>query len=915
MTPQEHAVNVALTLLQAIDAPKREQIVENARKVLTIIPGAKPGDLDEVVRELESRLAINMGDSTELLAKDGRHQEWLQERAGSIKWLCWARYREYLKINRKLPVKVIDKQDELARKILSNLEDPERKGAWDTRGLVVGHVQSGKTGNYVGLICKAVDAGYKLVIVLSGMHKSLRSQTQERVDEGFLGRDTSSLNGRVRGGAAVGVGKIQYLEKRNIASLTTAHDLGDFKRGVAAQAGYPLGEMPLILVIKKNKSILENLLAWLQDSSGATFDSDLKRNVIANIPTLVIDDEADNASVNTNPPSIDEFGNIDEDADPSAINKKIRQILSTFKKVDYVGYTATPYANIFIYPPDSNPEVGEDLFPRSFIISLHPPDNYVGPEKVFGLQADAGAEQIAPLPVVRPLSVQDYSGYIPDKHKPTLEILDLPPTMKEAILVFILSAAGRAARGQTAVHNSMLIHVTRFTAVQQRVYDLVHEYVKEVNLRLKFNEGGRKDKILDELKRLWEKEFASTHDAIASATKDKSLTPLDWKSVQKFIKPAAQKLVIKRINGTAEDILDYKRHKAEGLTVIAVGGDKLSRGLTLEGLSVSYYLRASRMYDTLMQMGRWFGYRDGYLDLCRLYTSEELINFYQDTTAANAELRREFDNMAAIPGATPQDYGLKVRTSPLGLQITAANKIRHGRKLSLSYSSEIAELYAYKKDPHWLAANLSAAEKLVKTIGKTQFDPKGEMRIARGVASRHILEFFSGVSESPRCLNASPKKLREFIEAQVPAGHLTDWTVAVVGGGDGKRVPLFGFDLDCSQRADTMQGGAEYYMLSRRRLITPTHEEADFEPGALAHIPRKGGALNPLLLRAARPSSRGLLLLYPLEPEYAGKKGGRIFSSAPILGYAVSFPKIPGAREIEYTVNNVFWEQEFSSSR
>jgi hypothetical protein len=252
----------------------------------------------------------------------------------------------------------------------------------------------------------------------------------------------------------------------------------------------------------------------------------------------------------------------------------------------------------------------------------------------------------------------------------------------------------------------------------------------------------------------------------------------------------------------------------------------------------------------------------------------------------------------------------------LGLQITAANKIKNGRRLSLSYSAEIAELYAYNKDPHWLAANLSAADKLVRAVGQSRFASEGKARIARGVDSRHVLEFLSGLNESPRCLKASPKKLRQFIEAQLPAGHLAQWTIGVIAGGDGKKTKLFGFDLNCTKRDDSMRGGTDYYIIPQRRLISPSHEEMDFDAEDLKQLLRsKSGTLNPLALREARPSTRALLLLYPLDPDYAGIRGNRIFSSSPILGYAVSFPKIPGAREIEYTVNNVFWDQEYGQTR
>ncbi|EDW4537552.1 Z1 domain-containing protein, partial [Salmonella enterica subsp. enterica] len=244
------------------------------------------------------------------------------------------------------------------------------------------------------------------------------------------------------------------------------------------------------------------------------------------------------------------------------------------------------------------------------------------------------------LPIV--IEVSDYEPHIPDGHKKNYLVKSLPPTLKKAIKVFVVSCAARMARGHITDHKSMLIHVTRFTAVQGLIKDLVLEEVTRLQNLLEFGSGNSSNPIIDELKRLWENDFINVTDDIQSMVDDPRITSLRWEQVENHLYDAAAKIQIKAINGSAKDVLDYRDHP-NGMSVIAIGGDKLSRGITLEGLSVSYYLRASKMYDTLMQMGRWFGYRPGYLDLCRLYTSEELISWYKHIAMANEELRKEFD--------------------------------------------------------------------------------------------------------------------------------------------------------------------------------------------------------------------------------------------------------------------------------
>jgi hypothetical protein len=216
----------------------------------------------------------------------------------------------------------------------------------------------------------------------------------------------------------------------------------------------------------------------------------------------------------------------------------------------------------------------------------------------------------------------------------------LPPSVREAIRAFVLVCAARAARGQTGQHNSMLIHVTRFTAVQGSVVEQVSEELRDIQRRLRLGDGDSTDSIIGHLQQLWELHFIPTSREVFSREPEFQEQIREWKELRPFVAPAALSIQPRQINGLAGEVLDYKTHEQSGLNVIAVGGDKLSRGLTLEGLTVSYFLRASRMYDTLMQMGRWFGYRPGYLDLCRLYTPKQMTEWFSHIAQASDELRR-----------------------------------------------------------------------------------------------------------------------------------------------------------------------------------------------------------------------------------------------------------------------------------
>ena len=931
----------------AVDSLKRMGMIRDASEV----------DTAAILADLLHSYNV-FGGSVSALDDPREHKEWLLSRRGSITWNFWRRYETWLEKVKKLPPPVVRTLGELTDKILQRLEDPQRDEPWDRRGMVVGSVQSGKTGNYTGLICKAADAGYRVIIVLAGMHNNLRSQTQLRLDEGFLGMATEKGDHLHNRGERKGVGLLEGAQELHVLSLTNSTEAGDFKRKAGNAVTGTLGGVPTLLVVKKNGSILKTLKEWLLHVGKK------QGGKIRGVPLLLIDDEADQASINTkSKPGVTGA----EKEDVTMINRRIREILAAFEQSAYVGYTATPFANIFINPAASshNVELEDDIFPRSFILNVRPPSNYCGPARVFGLtdDPDTGIEGREALPLVDVIDVHEDS--FPPKHKKDHEPDGLPESLIQAVRCFILICAARRARQQTKVHNSMLIHVTRFVDVQARVAELVSEEFDGLRKRITYGDGGRKPTVQDELRQLWEEEFGARDATLRAAAPDEVGEPVTWEQVAAELHDAASRIEIKQINGTAGDVLDYVNHP-EGFSVIAVGGDKLSRGLTLEGLSVSYFLRASRMYDTLMQMGRWFGYRSGYLDLCRLYTTEELRLWYRHIALAEEELRREFDYMAESR-RTPEDYGLRVREHPAGLLVTALNKMCHAQTLSFSYAGALVQTAHFATDPKVREANVEALEQFATQRPKpTALRTKtGQLQawLWENVPAAELCdELLARVSIHPQCHTVDSVRVREFIQRQQALGELAFWTIALVS--NAKELPthpLARVKLALTERAADPQAiSSGRYSTAKANIQSPSHQAFDlanmtldgalltdllakrqvtkvgatqyplFDPHDEALLRRQIGKpldnvalaltrdraaragkeepreVNGLVLRQLRPVSRGLLLLYALTPDAPNQVTE---SDPPYLGFVFSFPSSHTARRLSYKANQVLIQQ------
>ena len=914
-------------------------IAEQIELVLRMKPAWGDGlDRTAVTEELVRRFSMWIGkDGT--LRSDVGHLAWL-DAGRKNDWRLWQRYREFLELD--LSGDAIEALDRSTDGVLGLLEDPQRDGEWDRRGLVVGHVQSGKTGNYTGVICKAADAGYKIIIVLAGLHNNLRSQTQIRLDEGFLGYTTVPTGTEP---TVTGVGHIDSDKAIRPNYVTNRTDKGDFSTAIAKNLGISPEERPWLFVVKKNKTVLKHLLGWIRSHVADTTDAATGRKIVTKLPLLVIDDEADHASVDTGEQVFKEDGSPDEEHSPTAINALIRQILHAFARKAYVGYTATPFANIFIHERGRTRDEGEDLFPSAFIINLAAPSSYVGPTKVFGVATVDGRTD--GLPLVRVVDdhqdAHSATGWMPQGHKITHQPASdepdgMPSSLRRALLSFVLACAARTQRGQGHKHCSMLVHVTRYTRVQELVRDQVEEAIKSMRQRIQRRVGHLP--LLEELRDLWNSDFVPATAAVQAALDDPGIRTAAWDDIAGLLDATLADIQVRTVNGTAKDALDYVDNAGRGLKVIAIGGDKLARGLTLEGLCISYFLRASRMYDTLMQMGRWFGYRPGYLDLCRLYTTGDLVDWFRHIADASEELREEFDLMQAS-GGTPRDYGLKVQSHPV-LMVTSRVKMRTARSLQLSFSGQVVETVVFHRDPGILNANLKVMRGLVTRLGTPSAKDvggKGGLTgyLWRNIPAQEVIEFLRAYRTHPDSHKVVSSVLAEFIDVMGRSQELTTWTVALLGGGDGDMIPIAA-DISVKMAKRTQRGGdASRYPI--RRLLTPRDEAIDLAPAAWDAALRmtrelwqaksdtsreqepdlpSGQAIRRIRgLGAAGVDPRpdqGLLLLYIIDPKKAEAKPELSPAIEGVAAFGVSFPGSQSGVKVEYKVTNLYWEQEYGAA-
>lgn len=885
----EKLANLVQTAI-AHDSQPTSEVIRDRVNAFRKIDGyaVTDAEADRLCKEMETRLDISMNIGSVIKEE---FDEWLTAEKANIDPYFWERYRKLLQQKNFAP-RVIARLDEVTERTTGLLGNPRKDGPWDRRGMVVGHVQSGKTANYTGLICKAADAGYRLIIVIAGIHNNLRNQTQARIDEGFVGRDSAAMLNNNKN-KIIGVGRFDS----NHRPVTLTNTARDFNKQTATANGVELRALkePAVLVIKKNVHTLTNLIEWLR-----THNMRQETNLV-DAPMLLIDDEADNASIN-----------ISKDTDTaSRINSLIRELLSIFSRSCYVGYTATPFANIFIDPDSEQEMIGEDLFPRNFIISLDPPSNYFGADKIFGDDASAS--------VVK--HIVDNEDFLPLTHKIDFEIVELPNSLLDAVRAFVIARAIRIIRGQSKAHNSMLVNASRFIRVQGQIRDSLHVFVENVERHIRYEKSkdatkALEDSVINELHRVWGHEFSNTDES--------------WPEIFDVLLEAIAPISVIEVNSKSAAALDYESYDENGRHVIAVGGFSLSRGLTLEGLTISYFLRNSVMYDTLMQMGRWFGYRPGYEDVCRVWMSPDAAGWYEHIAEAIEELRDELREMESA-GLTPEDFGLKVRSHPANLIVTARNKMGSAENVpvKVGLSNAFIETYALVADAAKRTKNIEAAKVLVELASanrRVKEVESGGSVVLRNVPAVMVKQFLASWENHEKSPATNSGPVIEYINRRNP-DELLEWDVAIVGveKETSRQSTVLGRSIRCQSRSvGTLTNSDCIWITSNYRVASRGAERFGLSAAEITEAEawwqsevdagRKKATKNVPDLAYRRQRGKPLLLLHLLHLGPPATKPEPPIPNEEVLAWSISFP-VSDADDptVEYVVTTTWMREAYAN--
>lgn len=868
----------------SVPSEKELRLTLEATKVL--FPSLTTIDFERVFDEVSALIDVSM--DTGILISSQGHIPWLESRRSEIDWKHWGAYNKLLINEGRLPI-VIDKLDQTLDIIVDHMGNPADETQWARKGLVIGDVQSGKTGTYIGLMNKAIDAGYRYFILLTGNTESLRQQTQSRVDQGVLGRDSMLINRgtqHVKGREAIGVGR--FLDSTSdVVSMTTM--TSDFSKKSSESVDFRAGkETAVLFITKKNKTVLNRISAWLS--------TQVSGDQLLSAPLLLIDDEADYASINTR----------GEDEDPTAINAGIIKLLKHFSRSTYVGFTATPFANIFI-----DDEKDEDLFPKDFIYGLEAPSNYVGPSKIFG------NDDVEKSTIIHTLD--DAEPYFPIKHKSQHSVNSLPDSLTLAIQTFVLGNVIRDLRGQFSQPRAMLVNVSRFNHVQEQVFRLVSgEFASlrnTIRLHSKMYESGVPNEVLESLERVYKVEFSHIE--------------YSWAEVLSELPNSVANIETRLANSKTDKRLEQDELSQENPPrLIAVGGDLLSRGLTLEGLMVSYFYRNTAASDTLMQMGRWFGYRTGYEDLCRLWITNDMSSAYAFVADALAELRVELVRMRNQK-LTPEQYGLAVRNHPGTLLITARNKMRSAKVGSKNISLRGRSIESAKLSQNFEIAdsNLEYASKLVQAAVDYSGMPEGNRLIWRNLPKSLIADFLDGFRAHDSMGPFQAGALGRFAR-NAGAEDLQNWDLVLMSGkGDPSKVgPIkvkaterkLGDGLDSSWLVSDQKAR----VAGRGDVAIPlTSEQKE-------RVEKAFKKANPTKVYTNDTEyvyelERPALFIYPIsaKSDYSGNLDptGRILIAIKVAipGNRNTDGLIPENDEITYTLNTVaqkFWFPEYGES-
>ena len=871
-------INAALPLDQdkgILDEKIIDSIIETFSK-LPMYSEITDEDVKKVRAEIHTNYEIRLSKGVALISK--QHKKWFVTRKPTIDLKYWNRFEQYLQNDKDFSRTVVSKMDEVSDEIVDLLGDPSGKKEEQRRGLIIGDVQSGKTLTYSGIICKAVDAGYRTVILLTGTSNDLRRQTQIRLDEAFIGMDSASVGKKDRL-VFTGVGK--YDPSLSPQAVTTTER--DFSKVVSRSLVTRLNTTaeghPMLFVIKKNASVLKHLTEWIRALNQV--DDNKIDNAI-----LLIDDEADYASINTKVP---------ED-DPTRTNQDIVGLLNNFRFASYVGFTATPYANIFIDPKSNEEMEHENLFPGDYIYALEAPSNYIGAQSIF----PEGAPYRKTL-----RDINDGEDFYPLKHKNGDNFGHISESLENAINTFLLSNVIRDLRGDADSHRSMMVNVSRFVATQNQLRDAIDIYLSEVRTSINNYaslpaEKAVKDEHILKLLKVYEEEYREL---------------FSWEEIQANLLKSVAPIMVFSINQGSKK-LNYDEY-ADGLRVIAIGGQALSRGLTLEGLTVSYLYRNSKAYDTLMQMGRWFGYRKNYDDICRVWMDADSQSWYRSISEATNELRSEIKRMRD-KNATPLEFGLRVRNDrEVPLIVTARNKMRGAARqvVSSSLSSDIIETPYLNNDPSINQHNLTAIRALLAQVEVNQ-DSRGRLG-SSSVDASEIIDLLSNIDVPGNNVYFDPKSVAKFIR-EYAGNELRKWDV-LLASGTGREFKLTD-DINIAGiiRSYDLKNENKFIRVGKAstRLGSPSDPQYGLDEKQIDLVKedyRRNGPLgaktipSKLYFSELLQNRNPLLVLYFLDLKDTDEKT-KDFGNNPIAGFGIGIPFLTDEKTkyIDYQTNTIY---------
>lgn len=810
----------------------------------------------------------------------------------------WPRLRHWLRDDRDWSLSMLDSLDGASDSVLSHLEDPRESGppAFRVTGLVVGRVQSGKTANYTALIAKAVDAGYRLIIVMTGLHNQLRWQTQLRLGRELGFDESDSGIGRATAG-------------RNVVPVTAPAYDGDFREGTIGPVILQ-GNSTVIAVVKKNAVVLRRLKNWLE-----------RRPRDAHLPLLLIDDEADQASINTGGERIGDEGDIslrerydllDNDfepgsdgssfqqvAEPSAINRLIRQILKGFNQAAYVAYTATPFANILIDPAAVDLEVGEGLYPRDFIISLPTPANYVGAEQLFGTDPESD-----PIDIISSIPESDANLVSARSVDDEVQLTD---SLRMAVIDFLLAAAAKDDRLGTS-GATMLVHTTYRITPQIELGELLRNEL--INLRNGWKYDGE---YREELRERWESEFENRTGGDGQTYP--AFDELD-PSIDSLLRTENAPSVIV-FNSATDSQLGFEDHPER--KVILVGGNRLSRGLTIEGLLVSYFTRQSGAYDTVMQGARWFGYRDRYHDLTRIWLTDENYSRFRHLAKVEDDLFRQIA-LYSLTGKRPSESGVLILSHP-EMEVTASNRSGSAQVYDADYSGHFLQSVRLPLDDNnLLESNLEETRQFLRRVEESPSHlEEGESHTWSDVSFGLVIAYLSSFVTLGESFDTF--RLIDYIGRMAnDHNELAQWWVSIrargtlqpslgavdLGGQTGSanaisrsRLAHDRGSLGALASPVTFGGGGGDEIVGLDAEIVESVRE-DFRNSS-----NRDNTRFSTVLRSRRDPEEGLLCIYPVSPHskagIRAKNREDLFSDGgahpPVIGLAVLFPPSRAARQ------------------